>query len=114
MYQADALARRAYLGLDVQPSAPGAASLSIRAVAGPGPAARAGVRPGDRLIAVGDRPVHDLEGLVAVTRTLEPGRSIALAVERAGEVLNLAANPTPLPTESFAAGEVRLDHVRAG
>jgi len=67
-------------------------SVVIAAVQEGGPAARAGVRPGDRLTALnGDNPQDGLAGMLA---GLRPGEPVTLELERAG---------TPL-TLSFAAG----------
>jgi S1-C subfamily serine protease len=49
------------------------------------PSARAGLKKGDRITAVAGKPVKDATAFLAVTRALEPGTKVALAVERDGK-----------------------------
>jgi S1-C subfamily serine protease len=49
------------------------------------PAAKAGLRKGDRITTVGGKPVKDAVAFLAVTRALQPGTKMALAVERDGK-----------------------------
>lgn len=63
------------------------------------PADQAGLRPGDRIVAVNGQQVenfNDLRGRIADTR---PGSAINLAVERAGKKLDLKATVGKLPDE---------------
>jgi Do/DeqQ family serine protease len=54
-----------------------------------GPAARAGLRPGDVLVEVSGRPVRAASDLFAAVAALEPGSTAALAVQRGGQRLSL-------------------------
>ena len=64
----------------------------IDAVTPGGPASRAGVRPGDRVVAVDERPIRTWPELVEAVRP-SPGREITVVVERAGEHLDLPMTP---------------------
>jgi serine protease Do len=64
------------------------------------PADQAGLRPGDRIVAVNGAAVEnfsDLRGRIADTR---PGSQLILAVERAGKKLDLKATVGKLPDEN--------------
>ncbi len=62
-----------------------------------GPAAKAGLRVGDVLVAVNGHPVVDFEGLNFRIATLEPGKAASIAVLRRGRSieLDLALEPPP-------------------
>lgn len=55
-----------------------------------GPAAQAGLRPGDRVVAVGEAPVGDLETLYrSVWQLGNPGVTVPLKVERGEQMLDI-------------------------
>lgn len=54
-------------------------------VTGGGPAARAGVEPGDVIVGIADAEVETVEQFLAELRDLEPGQQVALTVLRNGE-----------------------------
>jgi serine protease DegQ len=54
-----------------------------------GPAAKAGLRPGDVLVQVSGRPVRTASDLFAAVAALEPGSTAALVVQRGGQTLTL-------------------------
>jgi S1-C subfamily serine protease len=54
-----------------------------------GPAAKAGLRPGDVLVQVSSRPVRTASDLFAAVAALEPGSTAALVVQRGGQALTL-------------------------
>jgi hypothetical protein len=91
-----ALAARPYLGVGLEGEGAG-----VSAVAAGGPAARAGLRPGDRLLKVGADRVESLADLRRVVAAHKPGDRLALEVQRDGKVLPLtvevgsALGPTP-------------------
>jgi serine protease Do len=54
-----------------------------------GPAAAAGVQPGDVVVALGDRKVESIEDLLGALRDTEPGQQTTVTVVREGERLEL-------------------------
>lgn len=81
-----------WLGLRIDEKA---GALTVAAIDAGGPAARAGLRPGDRLVAAGGRKV---ESSVEYARALLGARSgtpFALAVERNGREVRAEAVPQP-------------------
>ncbi len=70
---------------------------SIGDVQGGGPAERAGLRPGDRVVAVDGRPVESWEALVSEIQA-RPGRSARHAISRGGDApMEVTATPEPGP-----------------
>lgn len=95
---ADGTATHPYLGIAVAPLTPQIRSaFGVRAEEGAlvvrvdpgGPAATAGVRPGDVLVAVGDRPVATVTDVYAALRGIEAGRRSTLTVLRADQRIEL-------------------------
>jgi hypothetical protein len=80
-----ALGARPYLGVGLEGEGAG-----VSAVATGGPAARAGLRRGDRLLKVGAERVGSLADLRRVLGAHKPGDRLALEVQRDGKVLPLA------------------------
>ncbi len=62
--------------------------LVILATTADGPAATAGVQPGDRLLEIGGVAVESVDELAAVTRSYEPGATVPVRVERGGAALD--------------------------
>lgn len=113
MYQAEALPRRPFLGLELRarPATGAAEGLEVVRVAEGGAAALAGVRPGDRLVSLGDATVSEPRALVALVRGLVPGAPLSFEVQRDGARVTLPGKATPLPVERIEGAEVRLGHV---
>jgi uncharacterized protein len=120
----DDLARRSYVGLslvDAGQDDGGAAGdakavVVVRAVRFGSPAAEAGARPTDRLIAVNGQPVASAAAVRRHLSALAAGAPFALGVVRDGVELALSGTARPLPVETFAGASVRLGIVvaRAG
>lgn len=81
--------RRGYLGLMVAPEgdrlgeAP--AGLLVNGVSPGGPSADAGIRLGDRIVALDGQPISSLEVLSRAVENAPVGREFKLTIERAGE-----------------------------
>jgi S1-C subfamily serine protease len=85
-------ARHAYLGLQPAPVTPQIAQelrlarggVLVYGVSPQGPAANAGIRPGDVLTAVGGQEIESVESLFAALRQHDPGERVAISYVRAG------------------------------
>ncbi|MEM9741824.1 MAG: trypsin-like peptidase domain-containing protein [Pseudomonadota bacterium] len=90
---------RGWLGIELAPSpAPGAASgLEVTRLLEAGPAAQAGLLIGDRLMAVNNVPAQTSSAVGQQIADVEPGRELALDVNRDGELLRLIAVPVQRP-----------------
>lgn len=93
--------RRAWIGLQGQPRlkhGDETSGLLVAGVISGGPAAEAGVAPGDLLLAVGDTPVdvqfaEQLPDFNLLVSKLPIGGPVTLSVNRAGEVMDLTVTP---------------------
>ena len=108
-----AAALLATLGL---PQADGTSAVGD--VIGGGAAARAGLRPGDRIVAAAGTPVSDWTSLVTAVRA-HPGTDLPLLVERAGAPAGTPPEPVVLhPDDVGGIGKAgiapNLRNVRAG
>jgi S1-C subfamily serine protease len=88
----DGRARHAYLGLQPGELTPEIArqlhvtgdGVVVYAVASGGPAARAGIRPGDVLTKVGNKRINSAEELLAALREHDPGETVSVSYLRDG------------------------------
>jgi Do/DeqQ family serine protease len=67
-----------------------------------GPAARAGVQPGDVLLAVEGQPVQTVPELLAIVSALKPGRPARLKFLRKNEEMEFAVTPAQRPRAKSA------------
>jgi S1-C subfamily serine protease len=88
------------VGLDAVRTSSGAISPGavVRSVVPSGPAARAGLRPGDVITAVGEQPVRDPAQLTQLVERNGVGRPMNLTVQRQGLSLRLQVTPVELST----------------
>jgi serine protease Do len=109
------LKREIVTGLAVQPD-PVGCGVKLSDVEPDGPAARAGLRDGDRLLSIGGKPVNwefDFNKALLASR---PGDRIDLVVERGGErvkaALQLERDDSPPQTIWRRMGVAVVDHPR--
>ncbi|MGH8896043.1 MAG: PDZ domain-containing protein, partial [Egibacteraceae bacterium] len=76
--------------------------LLVRGVEEDGPAARAGVRPGDLIVEAGGRPVTGGDELHELLDGLEGGASLALRLVRGADELDVAVTFTGAAEEGSA------------
>jgi uncharacterized protein len=112
----DRLPRRGYVGLQVAPAetGPEGRGLYVRAVAKGGAAERAGALPGDRLIAIGDSTVSDLNTVRRLLRELHTDDALRITVLRGERDLVLHDEVHPFPVEQHEGAEIVLDEVQVG
>jgi S1-C subfamily serine protease len=99
-------ARHAYLGLQPAPVTPQIAQelrvtdggVLVYALAPQGPAADAGIRPGDVLTAVATEKIDSVEGLFAALRRHAPGETVAISYVRDGATHTVQAQITDRPS----------------
>jgi serine protease Do len=95
---------RGWLGVSVQ-DAPGAhgprpgTGVPIANIDRSGPAARAGLKPGDIVLAVNGARVDTAQGLIKAVAATEPGRSVNLTVRRGGQNMSIAVTVGRRPAE---------------
>ncbi len=77
----------------------------VEAVAPDGPAARAGLRPGDRVLAVDDAPIADWDAFVRIVRA-SPGRALRVRLSRDGHELTLRLVPQARETPEGRVGHI--------
>lgn len=104
------LPRRVYLGADLG-VVPGSAGASIHGVRAGGPASLSGLRPGDRIVRVGELEVTHPADLARALRGARDGESISVEVERSGERVAADVVVRSLPVESIEGGRVVLGEV---
>jgi S1-C subfamily serine protease len=101
----DGRVRRAYLGLVTVPAPLSAqlqerfgraSGLRVAEVVPDGPAARAGVRVGDLLLAAADHPVRAAQDLQRLMFGEAIGRPLAITVMRNGALVDVIAEPSEL------------------
>lgn len=69
------------------------------------PAARAGLQPGDRVLAIGEIPVDDWRALVETVRE-NPGSLLRLTVSRGGERLTIPIRPATVQSDAGPIGRI--------
>jgi serine protease Do len=87
-----------YLGVGIEPSVDGA---KISAVEDNGPAAKAGIKPGDVVIAVAGSKVPDPEQLVKLIQAFKPNDQVLMKIKRGAEELELKAKLGKRPSGQF-------------
>ena len=109
--------RRAYLGVTLSNPAPirlddpGTTAIDgvlVSGVTEPGPAAEAGIRPGDRIVKVGDRAVASQSALLGAIEFVEPGEPLPITIRRGDSEEVVEVVPTERPGTLPAGGGVLI------
>ena len=88
--------RRAMLGVNIGGAEPSGGGVRVDSVSPGGPAAEAGVKAGDVIVAIEAQPVTTGRELVRAMEAIEPGEKVELGLKRDGKPLKLAVEPRPL------------------
>lgn len=88
--------RRAMLGVNLGATEPNGGGVRIEGVSPGGPAAEAGVKAGDVIVAIGAKPVTTGRELVKAMEAIEPGEKVGLGLRRDGKAMKLAVEARPL------------------
>lgn len=94
--------RRAMLGVNIGGAEPSGGGVRVDSVSPGGPAAEAGVKPGDVIVAIDAKPVATGRELVRAMEAIEPGERVELGLERDGKPVKLAVEARPLDRTFFA------------
>jgi putative serine protease PepD len=89
--------RRAYLGVS---TAEGSGGAVVREATAGGPAARAGLRTGDLIVAVGGERIAGPDDVAAAIQDRSPGESVDVEVRRDGELRTLEVQLTARPEQA--------------
>lgn len=90
--QANGIERKqGFLGVGLTDRTDGGQGAVIANVEDGSPAAKAGIKSGDVVVAINDVPITGRTGMIAVVRDAQPGDTIKIKVERAGKTVTLNA-----------------------
>jgi len=89
---------RGWIGIDVRIDRPASAGVEIEAVVRDGPAARAGVRQGDRVVSVDGVPITRVDDLRRVVREARDGSTLDLEIARGDAAERLRVRVAERPT----------------
>lgn len=89
----------------------GASATEVRGLRKPSAADSAGVREGDRVLAINGVPVTDAKVIADVRRAFRGGDRVQLQIERAGRSRSIALTLAALPEERLAGCDVRYGSV---
>lgn len=90
---------RGWLGVSVANLPEGEAGVRLVGVDAAGPAANAGLRPGDIVLAINNLPVNDASALIRAIASVPPGAVEHLRMERDGEMFGLSVTVGRRPAE---------------
>jgi len=94
----------AYLGVSTGTATEGTAGAQVADVVQGSPAAEAGLRQGDVIMALGEETIASTEDLVAAIAGREPGETVTLEVRRDGQATALKVTLRAQPAEAGVNG----------
>lgn len=94
--------RRAMLGVNIGGAEPSGGGVRVESVSPGGPAAEAGVKAGDVIVAIAAQPVATGRELVRAMATIKPGERVEVGLRRDGKPLKLAVEARPVDRMSIA------------
>lgn len=83
--------KQGFLGVGLTDRTDGGQGAVIANVEDGSPAAKAGIKEGDVVVAINGRPIAGRTGMIAAVRDAQPGDEITIKVERGGKTLTLSA-----------------------
>ena len=83
--------KEGYLGVGLTDRTDGGQGAVIANVQPDSPAAKAGVKEGDVVLAINDEPIAGRAGMIAIVRDALPGETITMKLERGKEILTVTA-----------------------
>ena len=89
-----------YLGVGLTDRTDGGQGAVIANVEADSPAAKAGVKEGDVVLAINDEPIAGRAGMIAIVRDAVPNETITMKIERGKELLTLKATLTVRDTSN--------------
>ena len=104
--------RRAMLGVNLGGVEPNGGGVRVDGVSPGGPAAEAGVKAGDVIVAIDAKPVATGRELVRAMEAIEPGEKVELGLKRDGKPLEIAVEARPLD-RAFFVGTPGVPAIRA-
>ena len=97
--------KHGYLGMMIAPAAEGQLGVVVREVAPGSPAAKAGLKSGDRIIKVGGQDPKDVEGFMKAVAAYKPGERVKLMINRDGKEKSINAALGKRPEATAARPE---------
>lgn len=93
---------RAMLGVNLDDGEPAGGGVRVAGVSPGGPAAEAGVKSGDVIVAIQAKPVATNREVVRAMETVKPGDKVELGLKRDGKPVKLTLEARPLDHLFFA------------
>ncbi|MDD2876581.1 MAG: trypsin-like peptidase domain-containing protein [Acidiphilium sp.] len=90
---------RGWLGVSVTDLPSGEAGVRLTGVDTSGPAGRAGLEPGDVVLAINHLPVNDASALIRAIASVPPGTNELLRMDRDGRIFDLSVTVGRRPAE---------------
>lgn len=103
--------RRAMLGINLGGAETGKAGVSVLGVSPGGPAAEAGVQPGDVIVKMDGKPVEQGRDLTTRMREVEPGQKVTLGIRRDGKERDFVVEARAADLGRWAGGDIAVPGV---